>query len=178
MNFIERLSCVFGKQYIFKQEKNRYWNRYIDKFQTKEEAQDWLIEEFYELENRDEEGVSNNVHAVYVKCCKEIIYSRHNHDFRSCSCREVSVDGSYNNSDFMIVIFKEPDSYIKIELDSNVLLQSIMYYDWAYKNKNADKWKEGYYGKFQLNDGSNKQFYERLIVKGFNEVWNDVMEGE
>ena len=53
MNFIERLSCVFGKQYIFKQSENEYYNRYIEEAQTKEQAQDWLIYKFTELENSD-----------------------------------------------------------------------------------------------------------------------------
>ena len=57
MNFLERLSCVLGKQYIFKQSSNMYWNRYIEKYQTKLEVQDWLIEKWQDTENRLEEEV-------------------------------------------------------------------------------------------------------------------------
>jgi len=49
MNFLERLSCVLGKQYIFKQSKDKYWNRYIECHQTKEEVEDWLIEQWQEI---------------------------------------------------------------------------------------------------------------------------------
>jgi len=50
MNFIERLSSVFGKQYLYKKSKNKYYNRYINEYQTKEDAQDWLVHKFYESE--------------------------------------------------------------------------------------------------------------------------------
>jgi len=70
MNFIERLSGCLGKQYIFKQEKNTYWNRYIEEYQTKEEAQDWLIEQFSQMNTDIEEECykeNNNIKGVYCK---------------------------------------------------------------------------------------------------------------
>ena len=54
MTFMERLSSVFGKQYLFKHTKDTYYNRYIDTYQTKEEAQDWLVHKFYEGEYKCE----------------------------------------------------------------------------------------------------------------------------
>jgi hypothetical protein len=44
MNFLEKLSCLLGKQYIFKQKKNRYYNKYLSIYQTKLEVQEWLLD--------------------------------------------------------------------------------------------------------------------------------------
>jgi len=65
---------------------------------------------------------------------------------------------------------------IQIELDPIVLLWQILSYDYRFKNENADQWKEGYYGKFVLTSKSNPVFYKRLIVKGFDEVWECLTE--
>ena len=54
MTFIERLSCVLGKQYIFKEKKNKYYNRYTGSHMTKAEAQQWLINKWYETEYESE----------------------------------------------------------------------------------------------------------------------------
>ena len=48
MNFIERLSCLLGKQYLFVQENEIYYNRYTNKHITKEQAEEWLLDVLYE----------------------------------------------------------------------------------------------------------------------------------
>jgi len=35
------------------------------------------------------------VKAIECPNCKDIIFSRANHDFRSCSCKAVSIDGGF-----------------------------------------------------------------------------------
>lgn len=65
-----------------------------------------------------------------VKCpfCLDIVYSRTRHDFRSCSCNSLSIDGgrqytkiSSNNSNLLKLDIKE------IELD---LTEKELYEDW------------------------------------------------
>ena len=48
MDFLERLSCLLGKQYLFKQDNGIYFNRYISKNQTKTIAEDWIIKMLWE----------------------------------------------------------------------------------------------------------------------------------
>jgi hypothetical protein len=43
-------------------------------------------------------GVKYNLyrHAIYCKKCADTIESEHNHDFKSCKCGAVSIDGGVN----------------------------------------------------------------------------------
>jgi len=59
MTFIEKLSCIFGKQYLFKDRKDVYYNKWTCTFQSKKESQEWLIEA---LENEIEsEKISRGI---------------------------------------------------------------------------------------------------------------------
>lgn len=68
MNFIEELSCVFGKQYLFKQSKDNYYNRYLNLYQSKRGAKDWLIDMFTELnnDNLDSTSLEKEQYTGYV----------------------------------------------------------------------------------------------------------------
>jgi hypothetical protein len=55
MEFVERLSCLLGKQYVFKQKKNYYYNRYLNEYQTKKQVQEWLIAYFEDAVTVEEE---------------------------------------------------------------------------------------------------------------------------
>ena len=43
MDFLERLSGILGKQYLFKQDDGLYYNRYECCDMDKEEAEDWIF---------------------------------------------------------------------------------------------------------------------------------------
>ena len=100
------------------------------------------------------------INALFVKSTKEIIYSRCRNDYISSSDDTVSIDGGFEYSR----IIGEPDNYIEIKLNSDVLLEHILSYDSYYKNTNADKFPDGYYGRFKLVHNSNLEFYKRLVV--------------
>ena len=51
------------------------------------------------------------VASIQCKNCKDIIYSRDHHDFRSCSCRDVSIDGGFN---YVKICFKSGEEVPKI----------------------------------------------------------------
>ena len=51
MNFLEKLSCIFGKQYLFKETKYTYYNRYTDEYMSKDDAREWLYTMFSDLYN-------------------------------------------------------------------------------------------------------------------------------
>lgn len=53
LDFIEKLSCILGKHYIYKVRGKIYYNRWTGKHQTKKEAQDWLLKKFSEYVNDD-----------------------------------------------------------------------------------------------------------------------------
>lgn len=36
------------------------------------------------------------ISAIKCPSCGDIVYSRARHDFRSCSCSEISIDGGFN----------------------------------------------------------------------------------
>jgi len=104
------------------------------------------------------------INAVYVKSTQEILYLRHEKE------KIWSKDGSVK---FTKYYTKENilNNTIPIKLSKNKLLSMILYYDWTYRNNNAKEFPDGYYGKFQLNEGSNEYFYKELIIEGFDEVW-------
>jgi hypothetical protein len=105
------------------------------------------------------------IKGIFVKATNEILYSRHRHDYRSSSDGKVSVDGGM---DYFRVI-GNPEDYIILDLDGDVILQQQMAYDYAYGNKSASIYPEGYFGKYIIRDVSNLVFYKKLILN-YNEV--------
>jgi len=108
--------------------------------------------------------MDNTINAIYVKSTQEILYLR-------CEREKVwSSDSSVKYTKYYTKI-TIPNNIINVKLNKNKLLDQILYYDYTYGNKNANRFPEGYHGKYQLNDGSNKQFFEELIINGFEKVW-------
>lgn len=105
------------------------------------------------------------IKAVFIKETKEIIYSRARHDYRTSSNGKVSIDGGLDYTR----IIGNPSDYIILELDGDKLLSQILEYDWGYKNSNADKFPEGFCGRFQITPRSNREFYKELILN-YNEI--------
>ena len=56
MDTLERFSCLLDKQYLFKEGKNKYYNRYIMEYQNYENAEDWLYEMLSHRENDIEDN--------------------------------------------------------------------------------------------------------------------------
>lgn len=46
------------------------------------------------------------VNAIYCTSCKDTIYSRARHDYRSCSCGKIAIDGGF---DYCKIIGKVTD---------------------------------------------------------------------
>jgi len=105
--------------------------------------------------------------GIFVKSTKEILYLRCDDEKVLSKDKTVKFSKYYTKTTI-------PNNIVFVELSENKLLSQILYYDWWLKNSNAKSFKGGYYGKFQLNDGSNEQFYKELIVEGFDEVWDCV----
>jgi hypothetical protein len=49
---LENFSGLLGKQYLFLQDDNTYYNRYTDEYMTAEDAEHWLYSELSSLINR------------------------------------------------------------------------------------------------------------------------------
>lgn len=98
--------------------------------------------------------------GIFCKHCKNIIYSRSRHDYRSCDCGKCAIDGGF---DYSRLIGNEED-YIVLEINKDKLLEFMLHCDWNYKNSNAKEFPNGYYGKFVISENSRVKFYKELIV--------------
>jgi hypothetical protein len=70
------------------------------------------------------------VSAIKCNKCKDTIYSRARHDFRSCTCGAVAIDGG---RDYTKVSGSE---FTSLDLDLGELTAAQLYQDW---NKRIDK---------------------------------------
>ena len=79
------------------------------------------------------------------KCstCKDVLYSRATHDFRTCGCGKTSVDGGF---DYTRLVFKKekPES---VEVDVNVTKDQL-YEDWNNRINKYGILKEKEYGEW------------------------------
>ncbi len=100
-----------------------------------------------------------NIQAIQCKHCKNIIYNRSNHDYMTCSCGKVSIDSKG------LRVIGDTRDFISLQLKKKVLLDMILHYDFTFGNRNIpDEYKNGYYGKFKIREGSNYKFFDKLIV--------------
>jgi len=113
------------------------------------------------------------INGIYSKSTKEILYSRSRNDFRESEDGNCFVDGGFD----YFRMGGNFENFIEVELDPEILLKQILYYDWNYGNKNAENFKNGYCGRFKLSEKSSKSFYGKLITKGFEEVWKSHIGG-
>jgi len=65
------------------------------------------------------------VNAIQCPKCKDIIYSRSRHDFRTCSCGDVSIDGGFDYTKISFISVK-PD-IILIDVDAT---KEELFNDW------------------------------------------------
>ena len=81
--------------------------------------------------------------AIQCPNCKDVIFSRARHDFRSCSCGSVAIDGGFDYT--RIVPLKRPEVSISktIAIDVSATRQDL-YKDW---NEGIDK-----FGKYSVEE--------------------------
>lgn len=100
------------------------------------------------------------INAIYAKSTKEILYSRSEHDFRESKDKTCAIDGGPVHTR----IIGNELSHIKLMLDGDYLLKSILHFDYMHENRNASEYTKGYHGKFQIEANSNLEFYKKLII--------------
>lgn len=67
------------------------------------------------------------VNALVCPACGDKIFSRAHHDFHSCTCGDISVDGGF---EYLRVAFKEtPPKSIELEIDAT---KEELYDDWSH----------------------------------------------
>ena len=76
------------------------------------------------------------VNAYICPKCGDTIFSRAEHDFRSCSCKEIFVDGGFSYT--RVGYIDKPPEFIKLKLN---VTKKELYYDY---NNGVDK-----YGKIK-----------------------------
>lgn len=70
-----------------------------------------------------------SVSAIKCPRCKHIIYSRVRHDFRTCPCRSISIDGGFDYNRIVWIKVKKPVIFpLKINATKKQL-----YDDWINK---------------------------------------------
>ena len=72
------------------------------------------------------------VNAIKCPVCKDIIYSRSQHDFHWCTCGNTAIDGG--NEYVRISAKSHFDDIVVRQIEINAT-KSQLYYDWCY-NKN------------------------------------------
>ena len=112
-----------------------------------------------------------NIRAVKCRICNNIIYSRSKHDFRTCDCGRLSIDGFGER-----VISKDYYDYEDLILDGDVLLKQVLEYDYKYGNKNIpeENVENGWQGKYRIDSASNPHFFDKLVIKG---NWRNTRKG-
>ena len=103
--------------------------------------------------------------GIYVKSTNEILFSRTRHDMRYSENGVNYIDGG---NEYCRVGFVERDEVVILELDSDVILNQILYYDWNCQRMD-DKPEGGYHGRYKITDSSNLDFFERLVIN-----WEDI----
>ncbi len=66
------------------------------------------------------------INAIKCPSCKDVLYSRSRHDFRYCSCEEVSIDGGFEYS--RISFNKEMPQRVEIEVK---VTKTQLHEDWT-----------------------------------------------
>ncbi len=89
------------------------------------------------------------VTAVQCPKCKDYIFSRTKHDFRSCSCKSVSVDGGFD--------------YTKLHWSSDVKREDISYYQIKIEQSKEDLFDD--WNNFKDKYGILKRVTKEEIVE-------------
>ena len=105
------------------------------------------------------------IQAIYCMDTHEILYSRSLHDCRYSSDGSCYIDGGFE----YCRIGGDASNILTIDLNGDFLLKHILSMDYNVGTNNADKYPNGFHGRFEITERSNKYFYIKLI-KNFYEV--------
>ncbi len=72
------------------------------------------------------------INAIQCPTCGDIIFSRDRHDFKSCSCKEIYIDGGFSYR--RVGYLDQPPKNIEIDLE---VTEKELYNDY---NKGIDKY--------------------------------------
>lgn len=100
------------------------------------------------------------INAIYCINTNEILYSRVTHEYRTSEDFSCSIDGGFD----YCLVNGNPEAFVGLELDGDYLLKFILGSDYRYANSTADKYPQGYHGRFKISKHSNLNFYKSLIV--------------
>ena len=74
--------------------------------------------------------VRTKVQAIQCPSCQSVIYSRARHDFHSCKCGDVSIDGGFDYTRFL---FKKEKPQVIIKYVQAT--RKALYDDWNYRRE-------------------------------------------
>jgi hypothetical protein len=100
------------------------------------------------------------INAIYCINTSEILYSRSNNDYRQSSDKRCAIDGGLE----YCRIIGNPEDFIQITLDGDYLLEFMLSMDYKYGNSMSVRYPDGYYGRFEIKENSNLEFYRKLIL--------------
>ena len=102
------------------------------------------------------------ISAVQCLVCKDLVFSRTLHDYRSCSCGKVAIDGGFEYTK----IVGDREHFNSLVLNGDALLKSILYYDYAYGNRNIPSDKiDGWQGIWHICKSSNRAYFNNLLIE-------------
>ena len=81
------------------------------------------------------------ISAIKCKDCGDVIYSRAVHDFHSCSCGNISIDGGFDYTKISWQPNDDMPKVFEIEVDST---RRKLYDDWSYGINNYGLLKQGF----------------------------------
>lgn len=70
------------------------------------------------------------ISATKCPTCGDIIFSRARHDFRSCSCEEIYIDGGFDYTRVGYHNLDQPPEHIELDLD---ITKKELYDDYNYR---------------------------------------------
>ena len=88
------------------------------------------------------------VNAIQCPRCGDTIYSRTRHDYRSCSCGSVSIDGGF---DYMISSNSDTSGHYKIDNIKLNLVNEFIRYEVLVTSNYSRLWK----GAVDIYEGEN-----------------------
>lgn len=115
--------------------------------------------------------------AIGCKHCLQVIESLHRHDFRTCSCGSVSVDGG---NEYLRRLYNSPNDYYELSIDSEQPFEIVRQF--AYRT-GYGKLGTPDYGTFRrtiLNEMTDDHLQAALdyvyLTHGYNRHWSLLLE--
>lgn len=78
------------------------------------------------------------INAIECPKCHDIIFSRVRHDYRSCSCSSIAIDGGFDYTKVSFDPDIDPNAIKSVVLELDVT-RAILYDDWNYSKDEFGK---------------------------------------